>query len=171
MTRQRARRGSAMLEFVLAGIPMIFIWIGIVQMAIGMWQYESLQYGVKSAGNYIAHHGSYYIAAGNSAVRIQDAATVLSNAAFGVPASAVTVTWTATPQSGSPTTVTCALSACKTNSTTWPPTAASFPNTSYIEIRADYVYHSALAMFIPGRGSVKFNAPNLPGYTRQVVLF
>jgi Flp pilus assembly protein TadG len=170
MIRRHKQRGSAMLEFVLSGIPLIFIWIGIIQMAIGMWQYESLQYAAKTTGNYLAHHGSYYIAAGNTAIKIQDAANVLSATAFGVPADQITVTWTATPQVGSTTTVTCLLSECKTNTTTWPPTAASFPG-SVVTIRADYVYHSSLAMFIPGQGAVQFQAPNLPGYTRQVVLF
>jgi len=170
MTRLRARRGSAMLEFVLAGIPMIFIWIGIVQMSIGMWHYVVLQHAVKTAGNYLAHHGSFYIAAGNTAPKIQNAANVLSAAAIGFPANQITVTWKATPAIGSTTTVTCLLSACKTNTTTWPPTAASFPG-SVITIKADYIYRSALFMFVPGKGSVRFSAPNLAGYTRQVVLF
>jgi Flp pilus assembly protein TadG len=170
MIRPRARRGSAMLEFVLCGIPMIFIWIGIVQMAIGMWHYEVMQYAVKTAGTYVARHGSFYIAAGNSAARIQDAANVLGSAAIGIPASSISVTWTATPSVGSTTTLTCVLSACKTNTTTWPPTAASFPG-SVVTIKTDYVYRSSLAMFVPGKGAARFRAPNLPGWTRQVVLF
>ena len=170
MRGQRARRGSAMLEFVLSGIPMIFVWIGIVQMSLGMWHYQTLQYATKRAGNYVAHHGSFYIAAGNSAVRIQDAANVLAHAAVGVPASSITVTWTATPAVGATTTVTCVLSACKTNTTTWPPVAASFPGSN-ITIKTDYVFHSSLAMFVPGKGSVRFNAANLAGYTRQRVMF
>src|ERR1044071_6309935 len=170
MIRRNTRRGSAMLEFVLSGIPMIFIWIGIVQMAIGMWHYVVLQHAVKTAGNYLAHHGSFYIAAGNNAPKIQNGANVLSNAAIGIPANKITVTWKATPSVGSTTTVTCLLSACKTDTTTWPPTAASFPG-SVVTIKADYIYKSALSMFVPGRGSVRFSAPNLAGYTRQVVLF
>jgi len=170
MIRHRRQRGSAMLEFVLCGIPMIFIWIGIIQMAIGMWHYVVMVHAVKTAGNYIAHHGSFYIASGNSAKRIQDVANVLSSAAIGVPASKISMTWTATPEVGSTTTRTCILSACKTEATTWPPTAASFPG-SVVTVKADFVYKSALAMFVPGKGAVKFKAPNLGGYTRQVVLF
>jgi hypothetical protein len=149
---------------------MIFIWISIVQMALGMWHYEVLQYATKRAGNYVAHHGSFYIAAGNSATKIQDAANVLYTSALGIPSNKITVTWTATPSVGSTTTVTCLLSACKTNTTTWPPTAASFPG-SVITIKTDYVYQSALRMFVPGKGTVRFSPPNLPGYTRRVVLF
>ena len=170
MTRQRARRGSAMLEFVLSGIPMIFVWIGIVQMSLGMWHYQTLQYATKSAGNYVAHHGSFYIATGNSAARIQDAATILAHAAIGIPASSITVTWTATPAVGATTTVSCVLSACLTNTTTWPPTAASFPGSD-VTIKTDYIFYSALAMFVPGKGSVTFSAPNLAGYTRQRMMF
>jgi hypothetical protein len=66
--------------------------------------------------------------------------------------------------------VTCVLSACKTNTTTWPPIAASFPG-SVVTIKTDYVYQSALRMYVPGKGAVQFKAPNLPGYTRQVILF
>jgi hypothetical protein len=47
-----------MLEFALTGIPLIFIWISIVQMAIGMWRYHTIQYAVKTAGAYIVVHGS-----------------------------------------------------------------------------------------------------------------
>jgi Flp pilus assembly protein TadG len=170
MIRRNPRRGTAMLEFVLSGIPMIFVWIGIVQMSIGMWHYVVMQHAVKTAGNYLAHHGSSYVAAGNTASTIQDAANVLSTAAIGIPASEVSITWKATPITGSAVTTTCVLSACKTDATQWPPASASFPG-SVVEIKADYVYKTSLAMFVPGKGTMRFNNPNLPGYTRQVILF
>jgi Flp pilus assembly protein TadG len=55
---RKNQRGSARLEFALTGIPLIFIWISIVQMAIGMWRYHTIQYAVKTAGAYIVVHGS-----------------------------------------------------------------------------------------------------------------
>ena len=169
MKGRRSKRGSAMLEFVLTGIPLIFVWISIVQMSLGMWHYHTMQFAIKAAGAYIAHHGSTYVATGNPAKTLQDAANVFAQAAIGVPASAITVTWT----SGN-TTINCTLNNCQTNTTTWPPTASSSPGTDFT-IRADYLFRSAIAFYSPGTGAghtpVRFGAHHLPSYTRQFILF
>src|SRR6185295_19930804 len=139
--RQRNQRGSAIVEFVLVGIPMMFVWISVVQMALGMWHYHTIQYAVKTTGQYIAHHGSGYVSAGNTAKTIGAAATVLASSAIGIPESNVTVTWT----SGA-TTVTGILSACKTDSTTWPPTVNSGPGQEFT-VKADWIFRSAISMY------------------------
>jgi len=156
-----------MVEFVLTGIPMIFIWISVVQMSIGMWHYHTLQYAVKAAGAFIAHRGASYTTAGGASTKIQDAAAVLGTAAIGIPDTDIAVTWTAGASS-----VTCQLNACKTNTTVWPPTTANTTGTD-ITIRADWVFNSAISMVAPGPGNgvVKFGSFHLPGYTRQFILF
>ncbi len=167
MSRSRRRRGAAILEFTLAGIPLMFVWISIVQMGIGMWHYDTIQYAVKQAGGFIATHGGQYVASGNSPAMIKDAASVLSYWAIGIPRSQMNVTFTSGNQSHS-----CRLDNCLTDATTWPPTIASAPST-VITVRADYIWHNALAMVAPGPGCkvVSFGAFNLPGYTRQFILF
>ena len=165
MRSHPSRRGSAMLEFILCGIPMMFVWISIIQMSIGMWRYHTLQYAVKAAGAFIAHRGSSWVNAGHAQPTLADAANVLAGSAIGIPPSAVSVTW----QSGS-TSITCQLNTCQTDTTTWPPIATSYIGSDFT-IHADYVFNNAIAFYSPGGTPMQFGAPHLPGYTHQFILF
>ena len=151
---------------------MLFAWISVVQMGIGMWHYATLQYAVKACGAYIATHGKAYISAGNAPKEIEDAAAILASQAIGIPTSSVQVTFTALNSAGSSVTHTCYLSSCLTDTTTWPPSAYNFVGDD-IEVDANYVWTSALAMVAPGPGSgpVNFGSFNLPGYTHQFIMF
>jgi len=172
MARRTPARGSTLLEFTLCGIPMMFAWISIVQMAIGMWNYATLQYAVKACGAYIAVHGASYIAAGNSAVEIENAASILSSQAIGIPNSGIQVTFTAINSGGTATTHTCYLNSCLTDTTVWPPSGYNAVGDD-LEVKANYVWNSALAMVAPGPGAgpVNFGSFNLPGYTHQFIIF
>src|SRR6516165_5645877 len=57
MSRER-RRGSQILEFTLAAIPLIFLLIGIFGVGIGMWGYHSVAAGVKNAARAAAVRGA-----------------------------------------------------------------------------------------------------------------
>jgi Flp pilus assembly protein TadG len=57
MPRER-RRGSQILEFTLAAIPLIFLSIGIFGVGIGMWGYHSVAAGVKSAARIASVRGA-----------------------------------------------------------------------------------------------------------------
>src|SRR5215472_1678065 len=94
MKRQKRQKGSAMVEFVFAGTTLIFTLISVVQMAIGMWNYHTLQYALKQTASYVSVHGSSsgYCASYNC--RIEDAATILSRYAIGIPQSAINLTFT-----------------------------------------------------------------------------
>ena len=168
MIRRRGQRGSAMVEFVLTGIPMVFIWISVVQMALGMWHYHTLQYAVKAAGAFVSRRGASWVNSGNPQPRIADAAAVLAYSAIGMPTSSISVTFT--PESGSATT--CTLNNCLTNTTVFPPLAASGVGSQFT-IKANYQFNSAMAMVAPGGsgGAVRFKSANLPAFTRQVILF
>lgn len=175
MDRRNKRRGSAILEFTLTGIPLMFIWISIMQMAIGMWQYHTLQYAVKVTGSYIAVHGSDCSSSGNTcSIQIQNAAQVLSNYLNGMPNSAVSVTFNAlgTDHSTVKSTVSCTLNNCLTNTTAWPPSGYNTPGTD-IQVQAEYQFNSALSMVIPAPsgGVVKFGSAWFPGFTQQTILF
>ncbi len=175
MARRRKQAGSSMLEFALCGVPLIFVWISTVQMSLGMWHYHTLQYATKAAGAYMSTHGASYVAAGNTAPQIKDIANVLAAAAIGLPASGVTVLFTAYKSDGvTTTTYSCALSSCETDPTTWPPTSGSYNAVGNLfEIKTEYQWQNALAMVAPGGGggAVKFSAFWLPGFTHQVILF
>jgi Flp pilus assembly protein TadG len=169
------RRGSAIVEFTLTGIPLLFIWISCVQMALGMWNYASLQNAVKQTGNYIAVHGADCSKNGNSCtVNVSNVISTFETYAIGIAPASVSVTLT----SASGTTVTCSpVTSCSTNSTTWPPTADASVGSD-IKVRADYTFRTALSMVAPGgSGVVKFGTSNglgvfdFPGYTHQRILF
>ena len=57
MPRER-RRGSQILEFTLAAIPLIFLSIGIFGVGIGMWSYHSIAAGVKNAARIASARGA-----------------------------------------------------------------------------------------------------------------
>jgi len=176
--QRRNQRGNALLEFTLAGIPMLFVWLSIVQMAIGMWQYHTMQYAVKTAGTYASLHGSDCATGGNSCtVQVKDVAGVLQNYAIGIDPTAITVTFNAMASDHVTVanTVTCQLSGgaspCTSNTTQWPPTSYNTPGTD-IEIKTEYQFKSALAMVTPGSGQpVTFGTIWLPGFTHQTIVF
>jgi hypothetical protein len=171
----RTQRGSAIIEFVLTGIPMIFIWISIVQMCIGMWHYHTLQYAAKAAAMYVAHHGVGCASPNTCSIQIKDAASVLKTNAIGIPANEISVTFTSYSKSDIYTaaaTLTCQLDSCLTNTTSWPPTCCAAVESA-VQIKADYVFKSALCMVAPGPGAkvVNFGQFHLPGSAFQQILF
>lgn len=179
MRRRKNQRGSAMLEFALAGIPLMFIWISIVQMAIGMWRYHTIQYAVKTAGSYITVHGSDCSTGTNScSIKIKDAAQVLANYSIGIDPTQMQVTFNAMASDHVTvaSTVSCQLSGggspCLSNNTAWPPSPNNTPGND-IEIKTEYLFASALAMVAPGPGStpVRFGTFWLPGFTHQSILY
>ena len=57
MRRRKPRKGSQIVEFTLAAIPLIFLSIGIFAVGIGMWGYHSIAAGVKTAARIAAVRG------------------------------------------------------------------------------------------------------------------
>ena len=162
-----------MLEFCLTGVFLIFVWISIAEMARGMWNYHTLQYAAKMAGTYASVHGENCAISPNACtVAIKDIARVFQNAATGIPPNQISLTFT-TDSGG---TTTCNLGGstnlCSSQTSVWPPSSNSDNQVGKtVSIRADYAFHSALAMFVPGRGSVQFGAVNLPGDTKQLIQY
>jgi Flp pilus assembly protein TadG len=170
--RRRRQGGSAILEFTLTGIPLIFVWINIVQMSLGMWHYHTLQYAIKQAGAYVAVHGSNGGYCQTNLCRVQDAAAVMAQYAIGMPQSSIQMTFTPITSSINHTTqgtaIPCQLDTCQT-------TATLFPNGNpEFEIRAEYQFNNALGMVAAGGGGsgpIKFGNPWFPAYTHQTVLY
>ena len=170
MRRRNEQRGSAMVEFALTGVPLIFIWIGIFWMSFGMWEFHTLQYASKMANSYVAVHGANYVTAAGSSIQVKNIATVLANNAVGIVPSSVTLTLTA-GTGGSQIPYSCRLDTCKSDSTTWPPTAANAVGTN-IQLKAAFTFISAFAMWTPTHGANSFsNSYNLAGYSEQQILF
>ena len=172
-------RGSALLEFTLVGITLMFVWISIEEMARGMWNYHTLQYATKLTASYASVHGATCSTSPNTcSVNVSDVVGVFKKAAIGIPMSKVVLTLTTA--SGAATTCN-PVSTCSTNakwSTMWPPSASSDNAVAKdIYVRADYTFNTALALFVPGKGKVAFGsaagagAYDFPGYSHQSILF
>jgi Flp pilus assembly protein TadG len=177
MAKSDGRRGSAMIEFAFTGVPLIFIWISIVQMSLGMWHYHTLQYATKMAGEYLAFHGANCSAGGNNCgVQIKNVAAVLANNAVGIPPSAIQCTFKALANDhatvcGTP--VSCELDNCETNTTAWPPSGCNTapPSGNDITILAEYQLNPAMGMVTPGSKGMAFGGAWLPAFTHQMILF
>lgn len=171
---RHSQRGSAVLEFAFTGIPLIFIWISVAQMALGMWNYHTMQYAMKTTGAYLMMHGSDYCVNNSGNCTIGNIAQVFANNANGLPRASVYMTFT--PVSGTDhttagTATSCWLNSCLTNSTTWPVSGYDTPGQEFT-IRAEYQYHSGAAMVAPGSGApVSFGPAWFPAFTHQVIVY
>lgn len=173
---KRGRRGNALIEFTLVGIPMLFLWVSVIEMGRAMWQYHTIQYACKMTAAYASVHGATCASPNSCLKNMSDVVGVFQTNAIGVPMDKVALKLVS--QSGS---VTCTqVSTCSSNgswSTTWPPTSDNAVGNA-VQVRADYTFSTALSMFWPGAGrawsfgsaigSGKFD---LPGFSYQLIQF
>jgi Flp pilus assembly protein TadG len=181
MKRRNSRRGSSMLEFAFTGVPLIFVWLSIVQIALGMWHYHTMQYAVKVAGNYLSQHGSDCGGANSCTTTIEGLAAILKTNAMGLPATAMNMTFksvSGTDHTTALTTVTCLLTdptvpanGCDQNTTQWLPTTNNAPGSEF-EILAKYQWSPMIGIVTPGAGqSFTFAKFWFPAYTHQTTIF
>jgi hypothetical protein len=164
---RRPRRGSTLLEFTLVGIPLIFVMISTFEMSRGMWLYHSLAHAAKTGARYAVVHGKGCSDPGNTcAASVSNVAHRIAAAAVGLRADALDVTLES--EAGP---VHCApLSGCFGNSDSWPPENANVPGMR-VRVSARHEFHSALAMFWPGAGSVHFGAVTFAADSLQAIQF
>jgi Flp pilus assembly protein TadG len=166
-SRCRSQRGTAFLEFTLVCIPLIFLIISIVELARGMWVYNTLAFSVKRATRFAIVHGKGCADVSASCpVTVGDVAQMVRNAGPGLdPAKLVIVLKT------SNTTHTCnPLNSCLTNTDTFP--AAPDNNVGLpVTISGTYPFRSALAMFWPGAGAVRTGTVNFGAKSQEEVRF
>src|SRR5258708_4157233 len=147
--RQKRQKGSAMLEFTLVGIPMIFILISIFEISRAMWNYHTLAYAMREGTRYAVVHGancstdplnSCQVTVGQIAQKIRDAGIGLDSSQFNV-----TLT-------SSGTTISCTLNTCLSDATPWPVAPNNIPGRA-LAISGSLPFQTALGMFWPGAGS------------------
>jgi Flp pilus assembly protein TadG len=160
-----------MVEFALAGIPVIFVLFSTVQLGMAMWSYHTLAYAVRQGARLATFHGKGCTTNGNACtITVGAITTEISNNAPGIVPSQFNVTLT----TASGATTTCnPVSTCLSSSTVWPP-AANNDNApgATVTISAMYVFPAALSMFWPGAGSgVSFGTIALPASTQQIIVF
>ena len=168
-TSRRARqKGSSLIEFTLAGIPLIFVMISVVEMSRGMWNYVTLARAVNQTARFASLRGTSCSSGTNScSVTVGTVASRLATEAIGIPPtdlSATLVTDSGAVTNCQP------LTSCTSNATVWPPSSDNGTGKK-VTISVSYNFQSALAMFWPGAGSVQFGAITLPASSTQRILF
>lgn len=169
--RNQSRKGSALVEFTLVGIPLIFVLISVFEVARGMWIYHTLAYAVTEGTRYAAVHGLNCSVSPNScATTISGIAGTIESAGVGLLPDQLSLTFT--PNSG--TAISCVLQDCLNGtqaSTPWPPASANVPGMDIV-ISATYPFSSAIALFWPGAGpGVVFPTFQLPATSRERIQF
>ena len=164
----RNRRGNALIEFTLVGIPLMFILISVFEMARGMWVYHTLAYALREGTRFAIVHGKNCATDPNTCtVTVGDIANRIKDAGVGLLPEELNVTLTSANS-----TVPCQpLQACLRSTEIWPTEPGSVAGMN-ITISGAYPFRSALAMFWPGAGpGINFGAFNLPASSREKVQF
>jgi Tfp pilus assembly protein PilW len=94
----RRRRGSAMVEFVIAGIAGTTLMISTVQLALAMWNYHTLAQAVHETNRYVASHGRGCIGGNNCTITVGDVMTKMKSLAVGISDSDLNVTLSTSTQ-------------------------------------------------------------------------
>jgi Flp pilus assembly protein TadG len=149
----RKERGSAMLEFTLVGILLLFVLISTFEIARGMWTYHTLAYAAREGTRYASMHGKGCASPNTCQITVGQIASLIESAGPGMDPNNTTLTLT--PASGSATSDT--IANLLSNSTTWPPAAASAPGKN-VQISLNYPFQTFLAiLWQPGAGSQVFH--------------
>jgi Flp pilus assembly protein TadG len=170
MRKSQRRRGVALVEFTIAGIPSMILLISTFSLAMGMWNYHTLAYAVHEATRYVSVKGKDCTLPGNTcAVSVGTIAQKIGTLGIGLPADKVNITLTT--NSGAVTT--CApLNSCYSNTTIWPP-GTNHDNQvgNNITIAGKYQFQSVMLFFWPGTSSKSLGAVWLPATSTQTILF
>jgi hypothetical protein len=167
-SRRARQRGSSLLEFTLAGIPLIFVMISVVETSRGMWNYVTLARAVNETTRFVSLRGSSCSNGTNScSVTVGTVASRLASEAIGIPPAELSATLVT---DGGAVTTCQPITSCTSNTTTWPPSSDNATGKK-VTINVWYNFQSALSMFWPGAGSVQFGAVTLPAASTQRILF
>ena len=161
------RRGDALIEFTLIGIPVIFLTISIVEISLAMWQYHSLAYSVDIAARYAITHGRGCTQNGNScSVTLGNVATVLQNQALALDSGKMNVTF----YTHSTTTSCNPLNTCTSNATTFPNSTDNGVNLD-VKIVATYPVANPFPLLWPGSSGSSGGLFTLGATSRQRIVF
>jgi Flp pilus assembly protein TadG len=159
----RGRRGNAVLEFTLCSIPLIFVLISVVQMALSMWNYHTLNEAVKVTTRTASVRGAD-CASLACAMTVGEITQMLATKGIGLASSSLDATLT--DANGA---IACnPVTSCTSSTTTWP---RSGGNTTgqVISISATYPFKTAISMFVPGQGSSTIQSQTFSAISQQVI--
>jgi Flp pilus assembly protein TadG len=132
---RRRRRGSVMVEFVMAGIVSLALMITTVQLSLAMWNYHTLAYAVHETNRYIIVHGrGCSMGVNTCTITVGNIVRKFESNSIGLNPSKVTLTLT--PDNGS--VQTCSpITVCGSSTVQWPPNTANWQN-NYSTVRVAY---------------------------------
>jgi Flp pilus assembly protein TadG len=167
---RRARRGSVMVEFALAGVVILTVLPASVELCIGLWNYHTLAYAVHEAARYAASHGRGCITGTSSCgISVGNIMTKLTGSAIGLSSSALNVTLVT--DSGA-STVCNPITSCTGSTTRWPPSSNMDNMTGKkVVVSATYKFTAGAVMVWPGGGSMRFNTFTFPSMATQTIIF
>lgn len=166
--RNCRRRGNALIEFTLLGIPMIFILVSIVSVSVDMWEYQNLAWATDQTARYATMHGATCGQNGNSCTaNVGTMANYFISAASALNSGSVAVSFT----DGSGVATACnPVNSCTANSTQFP--GASYNSVgSDIKVTATYNLSNPIALFWPSGGSVAARSFTVGATSRQRIEF
>lgn len=176
--RDDGRRGNALIEFTLVGIPLIFILFSIFEAARGMWQYVTLCHAVEEATRFAVVHGDNCSSTSQSCqVTVGQVVSRFGWAGSSLDPQKVQLELRAGCQAGAPfSAAACGsyrsgtLQSLASDGTTWPDLGA--PGFESVEILATYPFETVFAVFWPGVGGTR-SAPSfsLQAVSREMVQF
>lgn len=173
-TRRKNQRGAAVVEMTLIGLPIIFVLISIFEISRGMWIYETAAHAVREGVRFAVVHGINCVndpAGGitnNCGKTVADVAAIVQTNGPGLDPATTTLTFVAPSPGGA--TVTCTITACAANTTTWPPVGSNQVQTQ-IQISIVTPFNSALAMFWPGAAPTSFASSNFGATSIDTIQF
>ena len=181
------RRGNAMIEFTLVGIPMIFVLISVFELARGMWLYHTAAYAFREGVRFAIVRGNNCgLYPNNCTVTIQEIAGKIRDAAVGlIPSDLQNINFTAYDDNGNVvgTPKHCdTLQDCLTGSVSsdyWPANApgagevvGAYQYFNRIEISGEFPFRSAVAMFWPGKTRAsQFPTFFFPASSREAIQY
>ena len=153
-----SRRGNAMLEFTLIGIPLVFILISIFEVSRGMWIYHTLAHAVTDTNRFVIVKGENCVAPGNACgVTVRRIAEEFRDLGVGlIPADANLSLISPGDQRDCFPLQGCLDGTDPDSTTPWPtlttPAAFGSGRGQNITVRATMPFRSAISLFWPGAG-------------------
>lgn len=160
-----------MLEFVLVGVPSIFLVLSVFEISMIVWQYHTLAEAVAEATRYAAANGETCYSSGYSCgTTVGNIATAIKNQAVGLEPANLTITLTANGAQIANGTVESFISP-SLNTTDFPPDSTNGAAGDTITILASYPIPNPLFGYWPGGGSIAAATYTLKATSTQEILF
>jgi Flp pilus assembly protein TadG len=162
------RRGSALIEFTIAAVPVIFVTLSIIEMSLESWKFETMVYAIQVAARYACVHGRTCTRNSNTCtITVGNVATLINTQAPSLDPALLNVTLA----THSGTAATCnPLSSCLSTATQFP--SAIDNGVGYdVTITATYPMYNPLAMMWFGNSSKAGTSFTLGAVSKQTIVY